>query len=209
MSGRRQKLLRKQQNLNQIIDNKIRLKQLESLPAIPADQVPWYLHTKFSGKTGYHYVSISKYGSLFAHENYKGLVPIILHRSFPVTLAMGRFQGPNQEKDCVVGLVRVPTDATGLIFDRDGNMYINGEQVLIPESVRNMYLSDLGRVTSYEYHAAIQSQQEYFDKKMMSIMDTLDKAIKPANPYDADPYDATPSDVEDMCIDDVQMDVID
>ena len=210
MSGRRQKLLRKQQNQEKIVTDRIFLKQIESLPAIPAEHVLWYLHTKFNGKTGYHYVSVSPYGSLFADTNYKDLVPIILHREFPVTLSMGRYQGPQNLKDCVIGLVRVPTDFVGIILSRDNQMYIKGDQsVVIPESVRNMYLCDLGRVTAMEYRSAIRSQQEYFDKRMMSIMDTLNEAMKPADPYDADPYDAAPCDVEPMNIDDVQADVID
>ena len=209
MSGRRQKLLRRQQNQDQITGDRIRLKQLESLPAIPAEHVLWYLHTKFNGKTGYHYISISPHGSLFADTNYKNLVPIILHREFPVTLAMGRYHDKS-EKNCVVGLVRVPADFVGVILDRSNNMYIKGDQsVVIPEAVRNMYLCDLGRVSATEYRSAIRAQQEYFDKKMMSIMDELEKASHlELNPYDADPYDAPQSDIETMNIDDVQADVI-
>lgn len=196
MSGRRQKLLRKQKDTEYATTRNIELKRLESLAAIPAGNVPWYLSTKFTGKTGYHYISVSKYGSLFADPSYEGLVPVLLHHKFPVTLSMGRFQSPD-EKDCAIGLVRVPREfSEGVIISREGELFVGGKHEAVPKSAWLTVLCDLGRASASEYRAAIQSQQEYFNQKMEAVMAELNRQtdLLMKTPYDDDdPYDAEPA----------------
>ena len=194
MSGSRQKKLRRQQGLtrNDILDSKIRMRKLMESAVIPSDQVVEYLLSRFVGKTGYHYISVSAYGSLFIHDNYKALVPIILHRDFPTTSSLGRFADPH-EKDCVISLVRVDPTFKGIILDKEGTLYSAGIKEPIPLMARIAYICSLGRVSAAEYNGAIQSQEAEYTKRMEEFMNNIKQRTEKLdnimnNPY-ADPYD--------------------
>ena len=71
MSGSRQKKLRRQlaTSRDAILDNKIHIRKLMESPVISSSDVTEYLLSRFKGKAGYHYISVSAYGSLFIHDN--------------------------------------------------------------------------------------------------------------------------------------------
>ena len=194
MSGRRQKLLRRSSGVAKdvTLDRNIRIRKLMESPVIPGKDVVEYLLSRFTGKTGYHYISVSKYGSLFIQDNYKALVPIILHREFPTTTTLGRFHDPNK-KDCAISLVRVDPTFKGIIVDRQGNLYSAGIKEIISPAAYAAYTCALGRVSAAEYNAAIQSQEHEYEMMIKNFTDGINERIKhfeelEANAYD-DPYD--------------------
>lgn len=194
MSGSRQKKLRRQNNIsrNEALDRKIHIRKLMEGPVIFSRDVVEYLTSRFVGKTGYHYISVSRYGSLFIHDNYKALVPIILHREFPITSALGRFSDPH-EKDCVISLVRVDPTFKGIIVDRSGNLYAEGMNTVISPKAHVAYLCNLGRVSAEEYNGAVQSQEAEYTRRLDEFTQRMKDSIKKLddienNPY-ADPYD--------------------
>lgn len=199
MSGRQQKRLRKNINKNAILDERAQMRKLNLLPVIPAQAVIPYLMGMFKGKSGYKYISIAKHGSLFIHDNYKNLVPIILHQSFPETSTMGRFHDPNQ-KDLAVGLVRVAPIFKGFVLSKTGTLYPEGKE---SEGITNHfdpYIVSLGRISAQEYNAAVRSQEEAYMERMKSVNERINERLKHiaeasdpyGNPYGDDIIDVTP-----------------
>ncbi len=190
MSGRSQKKLRRKQNKEDKIQKKIELRKLSSLPSIPVDKISEYLASKFVGKTGYHFVSIGKVGSLFLHKDYQDIVPIVLHNSFPVMSATGRFNDINR-KDCAIGVVKVKQEFPGLVIDRHLNMYLNGCSIVVKDEDALPQLCDLERVKVEDLNAAVKTQESIFSARMDSIIKSLDQATKNMDklldPY-SDPY---------------------
>lgn len=195
MSGRQQKKSRRQavNNRNEALDHKIRIRKLMEGPVIPASDACEYLLSRFVGKTGYHYISVSRYGSLFIHDNYKSLVPIVLHREFPIANALGRFCDPKQ-KDCVINLVRVDPTFKGFVVSRDGQFYAEGIKEPISPAARVAYLCNLGRISAVEYNNAIQSQEAEYSKRLEAFTEHIKESIKKLdeldNASDINPYDA-------------------
>ena len=192
MSGRRQKSLRKNQNKEDKIQKKIELRKLAELPAIPVPKIAEFLASKFIGKSGYHFVSVGKCKSLFLDMRYENIVPIILHNSFPIMSATGRFNDENG-KDCAIGLVKVKHDFPGLIVDRKLNMYLNGCSIIVKDEDAWPELCDLERVSVKECNEAIKSQEVIFKQKMAEALDTVKKSQDKmeellSNPYINDPY---------------------
>ena len=190
MSGRKNKQLRRQIKEDKI-QKKIELRKLASLPSIPVPKITEFLASRFIGKTGYHYISVGKVGSLFLHKDYEAIVPIMLHNSFPVMSATGRFNDVNN-KDCAIGLVRVKPEFPGLIIDRKLNIYLNGANIIVRDEDALPQLCDLERVTVTECNNAIKSQEEIFSKKMNTLMESIKKGSEKFeemmnNPYN-DPY---------------------
>ena len=200
MSGRRQKQLRRAASntlsKTEKLDHQIRIRKLMESPVINASDVIEYLQSRFVGKTGYHYISVSAYGSLFIHENYKALVPIILHKEFPITSTMGRFSDPNQ-KDCAISLVRVDPTFKGIIVDRSGTLYSAGIKTPIPKMAHVAYLCSLGRVGAVEYQSAIRSQEEAYSNKLDELMKSMQERAKRLDEIEQNPYD-NPYDIFDI-----------
>lgn len=198
MSGSRQKQLRRQKNItkNEALDRKIRIRQLMESPVIRSNDVVEYLLSRFVGKTGYHYISVSRYGSLFIHENYKALVPIVLHREFPISTSLGRFTDPKQ-KDCVISLVRVDSTFKGFVVGRDGQFYAGGVKEPISPAAQIAYLSNLGRVSAAEYNGAVQSQEAEYAKRLEEFTKHMQENIKKLDELDNDSH-ATPYDAIDI-----------
>lgn len=191
MSGRKNKKLRKQMREDKI-QKRIELRKLASLPSIPVPKIAEFLASRFVGKTGYHYISVGKVGSLFLNKAYESIVPIMLHNSFPIMSATGRFNDPNQ-KDCAIGLVKVTPEFPGLVIDRHLNMYLNGCSIIVKDEDALPQLCDLERVTVEECNAAVKSQEEIFTEKMNGFMESIKKATDDkfkeitSDPY-SDPY---------------------
>lgn len=186
MSGRRNKKLRKQMKEDKI-QKRIELRKLASLPSIPVPKITEFLASRFVGKTGYHYISVGKLGSLFMDKRFESIVPIMLHNSFPVMSATGRFNDVNH-KDCAIGLVKVTSEFPGLIIDRHLNIYLNGCSIIVKDEDALPQLCDLERVTVEECNAAIKSQEELFTQKMNSIMDSFKKSEEKLDKMMSDPY---------------------
>lgn len=189
MSGRRQKKLRKQQNRDEIFAQKMELKRIASLPVIPVSHIVEYLTSMFVGKSGYHYISISKVGSLFLQKEYENIVPIMLHNSFPIMSATGRFNDRNK-KDMAIGLVKVTPEFPGLIIDRHCHIFLNGCSLEVLPDIALPQLCDLGRVSFEECSNAIKSQEKIFQDRMKQFTDMLTQGIDKLrnDPY-ADPFE--------------------
>lgn len=194
MSGSRQKKLRKQNQFtkNEILDKKIKIRKLIESPIIFSNDVVEYLLSRFVGKAGYRYISISRHGSLFIHDDYKALVPVILHKDFPIASSLGRFSDPNR-KDCVISLVKVDPSFKGVVLGRDGAFYAEGININIAPEDRSQYLCNLMRVTAAEYNGAIQSQEAEYTKKMNEFVQEMKNKTQRLefglNPYADNPYD--------------------
>lgn len=186
MSGRKNKKLRKQIREDKI-QKRIELSKLAELPAIPVSKISEFLASKFIGKTGYHYISIGKVGSLFLHKDYENIVPIILHNSFPVMSATGKFNDVHG-KDCAIGLVKVKPEFPGLVIDRHLDMYLGGSSYLLPEEETLSKLCDLERVSVAECNHAIKRQEEIFSEKMNAFMESVKKSSEKLDNIMTDPY---------------------
>lgn len=186
MSGRKNKKLRRQIKEDKI-QKKIELRKLASLPVIPVPKIPEFLASRFVGKTGYHFISIGKVGSLFLNKDYENIVPIMLHNSFPVMSAVGRFNDKNG-KDSAIGLVKVKPEFPGLIIDRQLNMYLNGCSIVVKDEDAFPQLCDLERVTVAECNAAVRAQEEIFNNKMHSLIDSFKEREQKLQDALADPY---------------------
>jgi hypothetical protein len=186
MSGRKNKKLRRQIKEDKI-QKRIELRKLAELPSIPAPKIAEFLVSKFVGKTGYHYISIGKPGSLFLNKVYESIVPIMLHNSFPIMSATGRFNDANK-KDCAIGLVKVKPDFPGLVVDRHLNLYLNGCSIIVKDEDALPQLCDLERVTVSECNDAIKSQEEIFSEKMNSLVEAFKERERKLNEVMSDPY---------------------
>ena len=188
MSGRQQKRKRKSVDKGAILDARAQMRKLNNLPVIPAQVVIPYLMDKFKGKAGYKYISIAKHGSLFIHNSYHDLVPIIMHQSFPETTTMGRFHDPNQ-KDLAIGLVRVNPIFKGFVLSKSGVLYPEGLESQGITSHFEPYLVSLGRISAQEYTAAVKSQEEAYMERLKDFNEKMKVRMQHIAEAEANPYD--------------------
>lgn len=150
----------------------------DSMPTVPADMIISSLILKFIGKSGYKYISISRYGALFMNENCADIAPVMLHREFPELSVRGRYNDPNRN-DIVLYAVHVPKSFVGMVIDKHANVYLTGnpETVATPEEVKNV-LCDLTKVTAEEFNAALEAERPLIEGKLKELHDKVEKDVK-------------------------------
>jgi len=195
----------------------------DTMTTVPADMLITSLVLKFVGKSGYRYISIGRFGSLFVNELSQDIVPVELHREFPELSVRGRYNDPNRN-DIVLYAVHVPRSFPGLVINKHAQVFLTGnpETPASEEEIKNV-LCDLTKVTGEEFNNALNLERPLMEASMKKLHDEVEAAAKAGvkdinkaeqdlkiaeatlrDPYGNDPYGNLPV-VEELPISDTEV----
>lgn len=128
----------------------------ETVPVIKGDELLAFLQTRFIGKSGYNYLAIPAYGSVYKTDGIQGLVPVELHKTRPVfDKKSGRYAyGTKRDSD---GLVRVHEGFPGLLYTKKGELF-KGEE--IDPTTDYSFIGEIANVSPEELDLAIDEDQK-------------------------------------------------
>ena len=125
MNGNKAKRLRRELREQQAANMAKAPGEFEAMPVIPRELVKSYLLTRFIGKSGYRFISISKPGSHYETEDGKSISIIILHRAFPMyDQNTGRYM--TNFDDHPEACVRTSKDFEGFVMDKTMKIFEKG-----------------------------------------------------------------------------------
>ena len=132
MNGKKAKRLRREALERQAAGLAKAPGEFEAMPVIPKEHVKSYLLTRFIGKSGYRFISISKPGAFYETEEGKDLSIVLLHRTFPnYDEQSGTYT--YLYDDLPEACVRTSPDFESFVMDRTMKCYTKGN----PEPVEN------------------------------------------------------------------------
>lgn len=125
MNGKKAKRLRREAREQQAATLAKAPGEFEAMPVIPKEHVKSYLLTRFIGKSGYRFISISKPGAFYESEEGKDLSLVLLHRVFPAyNEEAGSYSGVSD--DMPEACVRTSPDFESFVMDREAKCYTKG-----------------------------------------------------------------------------------
>lgn len=154
MSEKKKKAARRaQRELNGVAQNP---GYFETVPVIKGDDLPAFFQTRFIGKSGYNYLAIPAYGSVYKTDGIQCLVPVELHKTRPVfDKKSGRYAyGTRRDSD---GLVRVQEGFPGLLYTKKGELF-KGEE--INPTTDYSFIGEIANATPEELDLAIDEDQK-------------------------------------------------
>jgi len=147
--------------------------EFEAMPVIPKENVKIYLLTRFIGKSGYRFISISKPGAFYETEEGKDLSIVMLHRTFPIyDEKNGTYTYLSDDLPEVC--VRTSPDFESFAMDRRMQCYTKGN----PEPVENYEpVSSLEKVDLKKLSDTLDAEGKTFDAKQQEKMNSPEARI--------------------------------